>query len=153
MSTRSTRFTTPFAPLRTPSQTMRSLKTAFSPTRASRSPSTTSYSSSISTSPLTHQAHNPSDYSPGRDSNYSTDSYRPSGGSHSRNSSPQSSRSAHSLAEILAVRRRPSTLEFEMRMERKVFGSEIGVLEPRPLGVDGGFGGVVGIFEVLDGKC
>jgi hypothetical protein len=141
MSTRTNRFSTSFAPLRTPSQTMRSLKTAFSPTRSSRSQSTTSYSSTISTSPLTHQS--PSSYSP--------DSYRPSGGSYSRNSSPQSSRSAHSLAEILAVRRRPSTLEFEMQMERRAWGSEMAVLEPRPVGAE--FAGCVGIFEVLDGKC
>lgn len=132
MSTRSNRFSASFAPLRTPSQTMRSLKTAFSPTRSSRSPSTTSYSSSISTSPLTQ-------------------SRNPSGGSYSRNSSPQSSRSAHSLAEILAVRRRPSTLEFEMQMEMLRYPSEMGVLEPRPRGEE--LGGCVGIFEVLDGKC
>jgi hypothetical protein len=111
---------------------MRSLKTAFSPTRSSRSTSTTSYSSTISTSPLTQ-------------------SRNPSGGSYSRNSSPQSSRSAHSLAEILAVRRRPSTLEFEMQMEMMRFGSELHVLEPRPVGCE--HAGVVGIFEVLDGKC
>lgn len=135
MSTRTNRFSTSFAPLRTPSQTMRSLKTAFTPTRASRSPSTTSYSSAISTSPLTHQPQHS----------------RPSGGSYSRNSSPQSSRSAHSLAEILAVRRRPSTLEFEMQMEMLRYPSEMGVLEPRPRGEE--LGGCVGIFEVLDGKC
>lgn len=136
MSTRSNRFSGTFAPLRTPSQTMRSLKTAFSPTRSSRSPSTTSYSSTISTSPLTSSLDS---------------SYRPSGGSYTRNSSPQSSRSAHSLAEILAVRRRPSTLEFEMQMEMVRFGSELDVLEPRPVGCE--CAGVVGIFEVLDGKC
>jgi hypothetical protein len=49
------------------------------------------------------------------------------------------------------VRRRPSTLEFEMQMERRAFGSEMAVLEPRPVGAE--FAGCVGIFEVLDGKC
>lgn len=133
MSTRSNRFSASFTPLRTPSLTMRNLRSAFaSPTRSSRSTSTTSYSSTISTSPLTA-------------------SPRPHA-SYTRNSSPQSSRSAHSLAEILAVRRRPSNLEFEMQMEMAAFGDDkLDLLEPRP--VDGACVGVVGIFEVLDGKC
>ncbi|KAF9696209.1 hypothetical protein EKO04_006048 [Ascochyta lentis] len=130
MSTRSNRFSGSFQPLRNPSQTMRTLKTAFSPTRSSRSASATSYSSTSTTSPLTQSRH-------------------PSG-SYSRASSPQSSCSRHSLAELLAVRRRPSSLEFEMQMESRTFGSELAVLEPRPFGVE--HAGVVGIFEVLDGK-
>jgi hypothetical protein len=52
---------------------------------------------------------------------------------------------------MLAVRRRPSNLEFEMQMEMQHFGNELDVLEPRPMGVE--HAGVVGIFEVLDGKC
>jgi hypothetical protein len=52
---------------------------------------------------------------------------------------------------MLAVRRRPSTLEFEMQMEARTWGSEMHVLEPRPCAE--GVVGVVGIFEVLDGKC
>ncbi|KAF3043427.1 hypothetical protein E8E12_007032 [Didymella heteroderae] len=131
MSTRSNRFSGSFQPLRSTSIRMRSIATAFSPTRSSRSASATSYSSSSTTSPLT-QSRNVS-------------------GSYSRNSSPQSSRSNHSLAEMLAVRRRPSNLEFEMQMEMATFGSELDVLEPRPMGVE--HASVVGIFEVLDGKC
>jgi hypothetical protein len=131
MSSRSTRFSGTFQPLRSTSIKMRSLKTAFSPTRPSRSASATSYSSSSTTSPLTQS--------------------RNTSGSYSRNPSPQSSRSAHSLAEIMAVRRRPSTLEFEMHMEMQAFGSELDVLEPRPMGTE--HASVVGIFEVLDGKC
>ena len=131
MSTRSNRFSGSFQPLRNTSLKMRSIKTAFSPTRSSRSASATSYSSTSTTSPLT-QSRNVS-------------------GSYSRNPSPQSSRSAHSLAEMLAVRRRPSTLEFELQAERQRFGSEMHILEPRPSGVE--HAGVVGIFEVLDGTC
>lgn len=131
MSTRSNRFSGSFQPLRSTSIKMRSLATAFSPTRSTRSASATSYSSTSTTSPLT-QSRNVS-------------------GSYSRNSSPQSSRSSHSLAEMLAVRRRPSDLEFEMRSERLTYGSELDVLEPRPMGVE--HASVVGIFEVLDGKC
>jgi hypothetical protein len=53
------------------------------------------------------------------------------------------------------VRRKPSVLEFEMEEERHLFGQELDVLEPRPSMVRGGSGEgcVVGIFEVLDGKC
>lgn len=131
MSTRSNRFSNSFQPLRSTSIKMRSMASAFSPTRASRSASATSYSSTSTTSPLTAS--------------------RNVSGSYSRNSSPQSSRSAHSLAEILAVRRRPSTLEFEMQSEMRMFESELDVLEPRPM--DGVHASVVGIFEVLDGKC
>ncbi|KAJ4354798.1 hypothetical protein N0V95_003483 [Ascochyta clinopodiicola] len=133
MSTRSNRFSASFQPLRNPSQTIRNFATSFSPTRSSRSASATSYSSTSTTSPLTH-----------------AQSRNPSGSSYSRASSPQSSCSRYSLAELLAVRRRPSTLEFEMAMESRVFGSELSVLEPRPVG--GESVGVVGIFEVLDGK-
>ncbi|KAJ4380534.1 hypothetical protein N0V86_003891 [Didymella sp. IMI 355093] len=131
MSSRSNRFSGSFQPLRSTSIKMRSIKTAFSPTRSSRSASATSYSSTSTTSPLTQS--------------------RNMCGSYSRNSSPQSSRSDHSLAEMLAVRRRPSTLEFEMQMEMQTFGSELNVLEPRPMGTE--HASVVGIFEVLDGKC
>lgn len=52
---------------------------------------------------------------------------------------------------MLAVRRKPSVLEFEMEAEKEMFEHELGVLEPRDR-----FGEcevhVVGIFEVLDGK-
>ena len=52
---------------------------------------------------------------------------------------------------MLAIRRKPSVLEFEMEEEKHLFEHELGVLEPRPM-----FGEnevhVVGIFEVLDGK-
>lgn len=51
------------------------------------------------------------------------------------------------------MRRKPSVLEFEMEEERCLFGSELGVLEPRPGMGLGGEAHVVGIFEVLDGKC
>ncbi|KAF1923960.1 uncharacterized protein M421DRAFT_9252 [Didymella exigua CBS 183.55] len=131
MSTRSNRFSGSFQPLRNTSIRMRSIKTAFSPTRASRSASATSCSSTSTTSPLTQS--------------------RSVSGSYSRNPSPQSSRSGHSLAEMLAVRRRTSDLEFEMQAEALAFESELDVLEPRPRG--GEHASVVGIFEVLDGKC
>lgn len=58
---------------------------------------------------------------------------------------------------MLSLRRQPSVLEFEMEEEKHLFGHELELLEPRPAV---GFGGpmgcgthVVGIFEVLDGKC
>lgn len=43
-------------------------------------------------------------------------------------------------------------LEVEMLEERKCFGIELGLLEPRP---QVGFGGrvEVGIFQVLEGEC
>jgi hypothetical protein len=49
------------------------------------------------------------------------------------------------------LRRKPSVLDVEIEEERRVFGNEMGVLEPRPMGLEMGMGGV-GIFEVLDGK-
>jgi hypothetical protein len=59
---------------------------------------------------------------------------------------------------MLSIRRKPSVLEFEMEEEKHLFGQELELLEPRP--AMGFFGGrsasevhVVGIFEVLDGKC
>jgi hypothetical protein len=60
-----------------------------------------------------------------------------------------------SIRQLLAVRRKPSVLEFEMEEERHLFGQELDVLEPRPSMVRGGSSEacVVGIFEVLDGKC
>jgi hypothetical protein len=58
---------------------------------------------------------------------------------------------------MLSVRRQPSVLEFEMEEEKHLFGREIELLEPRPAmgfgGMDGRDVRVVGIFEVLDGKC
>lgn len=59
---------------------------------------------------------------------------------------------------MLALRRQPSVLEFELQQERHFFGAELAVLEPRPVlgrGADLGGGAVVvvGIFEVLSGKC
>jgi hypothetical protein len=73
-----------------------------------------------------------------------------------RNSSPHSQRSSSgsSLLELLAVRRKPSVLEFEMEEERHLFEQELDVLEPRPSSGRGSSDvvHVVGIFEVLDGK-
>jgi|TARA_R110002003_G_scaffold28_20_gene1701 hypothetical protein len=58
---------------------------------------------------------------------------------------------------MLSIRRKPSVLEFEMEEEKHLFGHELELLEPRPaMGFGGRAGGevhVVGIFEVLDGKC
>jgi hypothetical protein len=65
--------------------------------------------------------------------------------------STTSTRSSASIRELLAVRRRPSSLEFELRDEANIFGAEMDVLEPRPT-VEREMG-VMGIFEVLDGKC
>jgi hypothetical protein len=65
-----------------------------------------------------------------------------------RNSSPNSS-----IREMLSVRRKASVYEFELEEERHLFSHELELLEPRPIGKSGGEGHVVGIFEVLDGKC
>jgi hypothetical protein len=47
--------------------------------------------------------------------------------------------------------------EFQMEEEKHLFSHELDLLEPRPAMGFGGIGGgevhVVGIFEVLDGKC
>jgi hypothetical protein len=104
-----------------------SILTSFSP-RSSRSISTSSTNTVSSTSPL------------------------------SRNSSPHSYRSsAASIREMLSLRRKPSVLEFEMEEEQHLFEHELELLEPRPsMGYKGRMGSethVVGIFEVLDGKC
>ncbi|OAK98896.1 hypothetical protein IQ06DRAFT_24904 [Phaeosphaeriaceae sp. SRC1lsM3a] len=67
-----------------------------------------------------------------------------------RTSSPHSS-----IREMLSLRRKPSVLEGEMEEEKHLFSTELEVLEPRPA-IYGGFSEgahVVGIFEVLDGKC
>ncbi|KAF1939556.1 hypothetical protein EJ02DRAFT_456852 [Clathrospora elynae] len=123
--TRPNRFQ-PFTPLRSTTGSLRRLKTAFSPSRTSmRAASPSSASSTSTTSPLT------------------------------RNSSPHSYRSSgSSIRQLLAVRRKPSMIEFEMEEERHLFGQELYVLEPRPsLGRGSSEACVVGIFEVLDGKC
>ncbi|KAF1831858.1 hypothetical protein BDW02DRAFT_29604 [Decorospora gaudefroyi] len=117
-----------FTPLRSTTGSLRRLKTAFSPTRNSlRSASPTSITTSATTSPLTR--------------NCSPHSYRSSGSS--------------SIRQLLAVRRKPSVLEFEMEEEKHLFSQELDVLEPRPSLTRGATGEihVVGIFEVLDGKC
>ncbi|KAI8936278.1 hypothetical protein NX059_006700 [Plenodomus lindquistii] len=124
--TRTNRFQS-FTPLRTTTGSLRRLRTAFSPPRSSmRSASPSSLASTSTTSPLTL----------------------------SRNSSPHSYRSASgsSIRQLLAVRRKPSVIEFEMEEERHLFAAEIGVLEPRPSVGEEGWG-VVGIEEVLRGKC
>lgn len=59
--------------------------------------------------------------------------------------------SGNSIREALLLRRKPSVLDVEIEEERRVFGTEMRVLEPRPMGLEMGMGGV-GIFEVLDGK-
>ncbi|OAL50713.1 hypothetical protein IQ07DRAFT_435621 [Pyrenochaeta sp. DS3sAY3a] len=123
-----------FTPLRSTTGSLRRLKTAFSPVRSHRSVSPSSSISTSTVSPLTR--------------NSSPHSYRSSGGY---------SAAGSSIRQLLAVRRKPSVLEFEMEEERHLFGSELEVLEPRPALGMGGMGGsevhVVGIFEVLDGKC
>ena len=94
------------------------LKTAFSPSSTSNSPLSSS-SSTDTTSPLTRTS------SP--DSHYSSSS---------------------SLRALLLLRRKPSSLDIEMEEERRSFGAELAMLEPRPqVGVVAG-----GIFEVLDGR-
>ncbi|KAL6168711.1 hypothetical protein ACJQWK_05086 [Exserohilum turcicum] len=114
-----------FTPLRSTTGSLRRLKTALSPTRNSpRSASPSSINTSSTTSPLT------------------------------RNSSPHSQRSSSSgsssLLEVLAIRHKPSVVEFQMQQERSLFEQELHVLEPRRGSLDAH---VVGIFEVLDGKC
>lgn len=58
---------------------------------------------------------------------------------------------------MLTLRRKPSVYEFQMEEEKHLFGIELDMLEPRPAmgwsGVGGGEAHVVGILEVLDGKC
>lgn len=56
---------------------------------------------------------------------------------------------------MLSLRRKASVLEGELEEEKHLFGTELEVLEPRPMFGDCGREGahVVGIFEVLDGKC
>jgi hypothetical protein len=74
----------------------------------------------------------------------------------SRNSSPHSYRSSvASIREILSLRRKPSVVEFEMEEEKHLFSHEqMELLEPRPWGGRSAENvHVVGIFEVLDGKC
>ncbi|KAL6706495.1 hypothetical protein ACN47E_005434 [Coniothyrium glycines] len=117
-----------FTPLRSTTGSLRRLRTAFSPNRnslRSASPSSVLTTSTI-TSPLT------------------------------RNSSPHSSRSSNgssSIRQLLAVRRKPSVLEFEIEEEKHLFGhGQLDVLEPRP-DMYASEVHVVGIFEVLDGKC
>ncbi|KAJ4353385.1 uncharacterized protein N0V89_005114 [Didymosphaeria variabile] len=113
------------SPSRTPSTSLRRLRTAFSPTRSSRS---ISPSSTGTTSPLAR----------GRDRTGSPDSHRSSG-------------SMNSIRDILMLRHKPSVLDLEMEEEKHLFSHELDVLEPRPsMGECKGAG--VGIFEVLDGK-
>lgn len=123
---RSNRFQS-FTPLRSTAGSLHRLRTAFSPNRNFlRSASSSSLTSTNTTSPLT------------------------------RNSSPHSYRSPlctdSPIRQLLSVRRKPSVIQFEMEEERQLFGQELGVLEPRPsLGESEVC--VVGIFEVLSGKC
>ncbi|CAI9633801.1 hypothetical protein GT037_005159 [Alternaria burnsii] len=114
-----------FTPLRSTSGSLRRLKTAFSPNRNSMRSASPSSIISSSTTPLT------------------------------RNSSPHSHRSSgSSIRQLLAVRRKPSMYEFEMEEEKHLFEQELDVLEPRPsMGRGTSEVHVVGIFEVLDGKC
>ncbi|RYN35809.1 hypothetical protein AA0113_g1243 [Alternaria arborescens] len=114
-----------FTPLRSTSGSLRRLKTAFSPNRNSMRSASPSSITSSSTTPLT------------------------------RNSSPHSHRSSgSSIRQLLAVRRKPSMYEFEMEEEKHLFEQELDVLEPRPsMGRGTSEVHVVGIFEVLDGKC
>ncbi|RMZ68924.1 hypothetical protein GMOD_00002818 [Pyrenophora seminiperda CCB06] len=126
-STRTNRFQS-FTPLRSTSGSLRRLKTAFSPTRNSmRSASPSSIMTTSTTEPLT------------------------------RNSSPHSHRSASSdssISQMLAMHHKPSVLEFEMQEEKDLFEQGLNVLEPRPsLSRGASEVHVVGIFEVLDGKC
>ncbi|ORY13756.1 hypothetical protein BCR34DRAFT_586336 [Clohesyomyces aquaticus] len=119
--TRTNRFQS-FNVVRTPSTSLRRLKTAFSPTRLSsrsRSPS----SSTGTTSPLTRTS--------------SPDSHR-------------SASSTHSIREMLMLRRKPSVLDIEIEEERCLFSHELDLLEPRPR--SGAERVEVGIFEVLDGR-
>ncbi|OCL06442.1 hypothetical protein AOQ84DRAFT_223808 [Glonium stellatum] len=65
-----------------------------------------------------------------------------------RTSSPDSRHSSSSLRALLLLRRKPSSLDIEMEEERRSFGVELAMLEPRPqVGIVAG-----GIFEVLDGR-
>ena len=102
VSVRQNRFQS-FTPLRSGSQSLRRLKTAFSPTRSQRS--TSPSSSTGTTSPLTRTA--------------SPDSHR-------------SFSSTHSIRQLLMLRRKPSVLDIEMEEEKHLFSHELEMLEPRP---------------------
>ncbi|PVH98784.1 hypothetical protein DM02DRAFT_657022 [Periconia macrospinosa] len=138
MAPRQNRFSTPFTPMRSPSQSLRRLRTAFSPSRnpsnptaRSASPDSTSSTSSSSMSPLTYSSMSPRTSSP-------ADSHRST---------------ASSIRDILRLRRQPSVLEVELEEERHLFGSEIDTcLEPRLSFGERNRGVEVGIFEVLDGR-
>ncbi|KAF1956153.1 hypothetical protein CC80DRAFT_548452 [Byssothecium circinans] len=122
-TTRQNRFASPFTPIRTPSHSLRRLRTAFSPSRSARSASPSS--STGTTSPLTF----------------------------SRTSSPDSHRSSGSMGsirDILRLRRKPSVMDMELEEERHLFGQEVGCLEPRLSVGDRNRGVEVGIFEVLE---
>lgn len=103
VQTRSNRFSFG-SPSRTPSTSLRRLRTAFSPTRSSRS---ISPSSTGTTSPLA------------RGRTGSPDSHR-------------SSSSINSIRNLLALRHKPSVLDLEMEEEKHLFGQELDLLEPRP---------------------
>lgn len=124
-TTRQNRFQSLTHPTSTTSHTLslHRLKTAFSPVRRSASPS----SSTGTTSPLTRTA------SP--DAHGSPSSFRSRSSTHS------------SIRHLLLLRRKPSFLDLEMEEERCLFGTELGVLEPRPGSAEMGVG--VGIEEVL----
>jgi hypothetical protein len=110
------------SPTRTPSTSLRRLRTAFSPTRSSRSIST---SSTGTLSPFA------------RGRTGSPDSHC-------------SSNSIESIRNLLMLRRKPSMMDLEMEEEKHLFEHELEVLEPRPSLGDAG--ATMGIFEVLDGK-
>ncbi|KAF2638034.1 hypothetical protein P280DRAFT_482456 [Massarina eburnea CBS 473.64] len=123
---RQNRFASPFTPIRTPSQSLRRLRTAFSPSRSARSVSTSS--STGTTSPLTFSRTS------------SPDSHRSSG----------SMGSMGSIRDILKLRRKPSIMDIELEEERHLFGQEVECLEPRLSLGDRNRGVEVGIFEVLE---
>ncbi|KAJ9668566.1 hypothetical protein H2201_001208 [Coniosporium apollinis] len=132
---RTSRLQSAFQPTRTPS--LRRLRTVFSTsstTHSSYTTTTTSPTMSYTTS---------STLSLSRTASPSSDILPPSSAH-----SGFSTHSAARLRSILQLRRKQSTRDLELEEEKRSFGSELALFEPRPVGGEAGVGG---IFEVLEG--
>ncbi|KAK3079541.1 hypothetical protein LTS18_004597 [Coniosporium uncinatum] len=120
-----------------------------------------SSASSTSTTPLSASASKRRERDSYAFSDTSDDSFSPLSNSYSTSPSSHFShfstthsakRASVRLHQMLLLRRKPSLMEIEIEDERRTFGQEMAVLEPRPLPVVEYGGAVGGIFEVLDGK-
>ncbi|EON61426.1 hypothetical protein W97_00641 [Coniosporium apollinis CBS 100218] len=130
---RTSRLQSAFQPTRTPS--LRRLRTVFSSSSTTYTTTTTSPTMSYTTS---------STLSLSRTASPSSDILPPSSAH-----SGFSTHSAARLRSILQLRRKQSARDLELEEEKRSFGSELALFEPRPVGGEAGVGG---IFEVLDGR-